>query len=90
MGYQICGFKNGGRFAVAVEAENFCRRAACGIESAFGVDAKRPEIGGVGVGEEREFGSEFEAAVAADGYAMGCAFEEFFIGGLQPAASMFG
>jgi len=67
-----------------------CRRSAGGVQSAFGVDAKRPEIGGVGVGEEREFGSEFEAAVAANGYAMGCAFEEFFIGGLEPAAGMLG
>ncbi len=36
------------------------------------------EIGGVGIGEKREFWSEFEAAVAADGYAVSRAFEEFF------------
>src|SRR5580700_349224 len=90
LGHQICGFKNGGRFAAVVEAKNFCRRSAGGEQSALGGDAKRPEIGGVGVGEQREFGSELEAAVAADGHAMSRTFEEFFIGGLEPAASMLG
>jgi len=90
LGYEVGGFKDGSRFAVVVEAKNFCGRAAGSIESAFGVDTERPEIGGVGVGEQREFWSEFKAAVAADGYAVGRAFEEFFIGGLQPAAGMLG
>ena len=45
---------------------------------------------GVGVGEQGEFGGKLEAAVAADGDAMGRALEEFLVGGLAPAASVFG
>ena len=90
LGDKIGGFKNGGRFAAVIEAKNFCGRAASGIESAFGVDAKRPEIGSVGVGEKSEFWGEFQAAVATDGYAVGGAFEKFFVSGLEPAASVLG
>jgi len=90
LGDQIGRVKDDSGFACPIEAKNFCGRAAGGVERAFGIEAKRPEIRGIGVGEESKFWSELEAAVAANGNTVGGAFEEFFVRGLEPAAGVFG
>jgi len=60
------------------------------VKRALGIKAHGPEIGSVRVGEQSEFWREFEAAVAANRHTVRGAFQEFIIGGLTPAASVFG
>src|SRR5260370_39874104 len=70
--------------------KGFCRRTSGGVEGAVGIDAHGPKIGRVCVGEQGEFGREFEAAVAADRHAVSGAFQEFIVSGLTPAAGVVG
>ena len=88
---QIGGLENGrGLAAVAIEAKNFRGRAACGVERALGVDSQGPEIRGISVGNQREPWRELESAVAANGDAVGTAFQEVIVGSLAPGAGVLG
>src|SRR5260370_11378817 len=73
-----------------MKAEEFWGRTARRIEGASRIDAQRPEIRGVRVGDQRELWREFEPAVAANGYTVASAFEKIFVGGLAPGARVFG
>src|SRR5229473_6549914 len=85
---KVRGVEHDGWFAVRIKAKYFCGRAAGGEECAFRIESDGPEIGGIGVGEKRELGSELEAAVASNSDTVGGAFQEFFIGGLAPATGV--
>src|SRR5207244_12643125 len=76
--------------AWAIEAKNFRGRTAGCVQRAFGVDAEGPEIRSVRIGDQTEFGSEFEAAITADSHAAWSAFEEIFIRGLAPGTGVLG
>jgi len=79
--------KTGGRFAVSHRSETLLRGSRRRRRSTpFESTRDGPEIGGIGVGQQRELGSELEAAVASNSdKPWAVAFQEFFIGGLAPA-----
>src|SRR6266699_2376150 len=87
---EVRGIEDDGRFAIRIEAKYSRGRAAGSVERALGIEPDRPEIGSIRVGEQSEFGREFEAAIAAHRHAMRGAFEEFIVCGLAPAASVLG
>ena len=88
------GFENGdglhtcGGLARGVETKYFCRRTAGAVEDAFRVGVQRPEVGSVGIRQQREFRSQFEAAVAANRDTVSGAFQKFVVGGDAPVASV--
>src|SRR5713101_5651887 len=72
------------------ESKYFRRRAARSVKRALGIEADGPKIGGIRIGQQSEFRRELKSAIAAHGHAMRGAFEEFFVSGLAPAASVLG
>ena len=90
LGGEIGRGKNGRSLAGGIEAKHFGGSATSGVENALRIHAQGPEIGSVGVGNQGKFWGEFEAAVTADGYAVGGAFDELVIGSLAPAAGVLG
>src|SRR6267154_162772 len=54
---EIGRLENGGGLTccAAFKAEDLCRGAAGGVKRALGIDAQRPEIGSVGIGDKRKF-----------------------------------
>src|SRR5216683_5333637 len=87
---EVRGIEDHGRLAVRIEAKYFRRRAARSVKRALGIEADGPKIGGIRIGQQSEFRRELKSAIAAHGHAMRGAFEEFFVSGLAPAASVLG
>src|SRR5882762_10153159 len=83
---EVGGLENGGGLAccAAFKAEDFCRGSAGGVERALRVNAQRPKIGSVRIGNKSEFWRQLQPAIAAHRYAVGSAFKKIFIGGLAP------
>src|SRR5882762_3387688 len=83
---EIGRLENGGGLAccAAFKAENFCGGSAGRIERTLRVNAQRPKIGSVCIGNKSEFWRQLQPAIAAHRYAMGSAFKKIFIGGLAP------
>src|SRR6267142_4615741 len=90
--HEIGRRENGGGLAccAAFKAENFCGGSAGRIERTLRVNAQRPKIGGVRIGNKSEFWCQLQPAIAAHRYAMGSALKEIFIRGLPPRASVLG
>src|SRR6266403_2105593 len=84
------GIEENGLLSRSRDPVNLAVGRSADIKSAFGIEADGPKIGSIRVGEQGEFGSEFEAAVAAHRDAMRGAFEEFIVSGLAPAAGVLG
>src|SRR5712675_3686230 len=89
---EIGRLENGGGLAcrAAFKAEDLCRGPAGGVKRALRIDAQRPEIGCVRIGDKRKFRRKLQPAIAAHGDAVRSALEKIFIGGLAPGPRVLG
>src|SRR6267154_6642648 len=89
---KIGRLKNGGGLArgAAFKAEDLCRGPTGGVKRALRIDAQRPEIGCVRIGDKRKFRRKLQPAVAAHRHAVRSAFKKIFIGGLAPGPRVLG
>src|SRR6267154_275751 len=89
---EIGRLENDGGLAwgAAFKAENLCRGPAGGVKRALRIDAQRPEIGCVRIGDKRKFRRKLQPAVAAHRHAVRSAFKKIFIGGLAPGPRVLG
>src|SRR6266436_6016421 len=80
---EISRLENDGGLAcrAAFKAEDLRRGPAGGVKRALRIDAQRPEIGGVRIGDKRKFRRKLQPAIAAHGDAVRSALEKIFIGG---------
>ena len=83
---QVRGIEHDLGLRIGIKAKHLCGRTACCVKHTFWVEANAPQIRGIGVREQSEFGSKFETTIAAHCDTVGCAPQEFFVGGLAPAA----